>query len=152
MFTRAHHITILSQFNPIHNLKIYKIWSTLINTEWVTIRLSSHLTWNFKMVLSFRLPNENYVHILCLPNTSTSPVHLILLDLTNVTKYSKQYKLVSSALQNFLQPPVTSYFVCPNTLICILFTMSSICVLPFNFQSPVVTICTTCFNLYMTDI
>jgi hypothetical protein len=48
---------------------------------------------------------------------ATSPAHRTLLDLINLTILGEEYKLRSSSLCSFLQPPVTSSLFGQNILI-----------------------------------
>jgi hypothetical protein len=68
--------------------------------------------WSFP----FRLSIQNFVHISNLPHTAICPAHIIILDLI-ITVFGEEYKLWSSSLCSFLQPPVTSFLLGPNILL-----------------------------------
>jgi len=56
------------------------------------------------------------------PPHATCPTHLILLDFTTCTIFSKEYRSLSSSSCNFLHSPVTSTLLGPNTVLNILFS------------------------------
>jgi hypothetical protein len=58
-----------------------------------------------------------------LPIPSTCPAHHIFLDSISLIKRSEEYKLWSSSLCSFLQPPVTSSLFGPNILPSTLFAI-----------------------------
>jgi hypothetical protein len=61
------------------------------------------------------------VHISILPIRATCPAHLIRLDFTTRTLLGKEYRSFSSSLCSFLNSPVTSSLLGPNTLLSTLF-------------------------------
>ena len=60
------------------------------------------------------------------PICATCPAHLILLDFTTRTTFSKDYRSLSSSLCNFLHSPVTSALLGPNTLLNTLYPSKEI--------------------------
>jgi hypothetical protein len=96
---------ILKQINPINILKPYlrKIHFNIIISP--TPRSSE---WS----LPFRLSNQNSICISHLTHACYMS-HFFILDLTIIIIFREKYKLWSSSLYNFLQPPVTSSLLSP---------------------------------------
>jgi hypothetical protein len=62
------------------------------------------------------MPSNIIYAFLFSPIRATFPDHLILLDLIILIVLGEEYKLRSSSLYSFLQPPVTSSLFGPNFL------------------------------------
>ena len=75
-----------------------------------------------KWSVSLKFPYQNHPYTSLLPIRATCPSHLILLDFTTRTIFGKQYRSLSSSLCIFLHSPVTSFLLCPNTLLNTLFS------------------------------
>jgi hypothetical protein len=67
-------------------------------------------------------PTKSYMHFSTLFMRATFPAHLIFLDLIILIMLRKDYKLWSSSLCTYLQPPVTSSLFGPNILLNTLFS------------------------------
>jgi hypothetical protein len=94
-------IPILSQINPTNVAHSISLRSILI--------LSTHLRLRFPSGLfHFGFSTNNIHAILFAPIRATCPAHFILLDLIIVFTLGEEYRLWSSSLCSFLQPPVTS--------------------------------------------
>jgi hypothetical protein len=61
-------------------------------------------------------PPISYIHSSSTPIRATRPAHLVLLDLIILCTLQEEYKLWSSSLCSFLQPPVSSSLFGPNIL------------------------------------
>jgi hypothetical protein len=69
-----------------------------------------------------QVPHQKLVHPSLLLHSATYPAHLILLDFTTRPILDKEYRSLSSSLCNFLNSPVTSSLLGPNTLLNTLFS------------------------------
>ena len=103
-------------------------WSSLIHS---TPSYPSRVIWVLYYHLSLRLSSclfpsrfltkALYAFILYTMQ-ATRPSHLCILYLIIRLIYGEEYKLWSSSLRNFLQPPVTFFFSDPNILLVTLFS------------------------------
>jgi hypothetical protein len=76
----------------------------------------------------------------CLHMCATFPAHLIICDLVTVIFY-EEFKLWSSSVCNFLQPPVTLSLLDPNNLLNTLFLNTCICLFQDQVSDPFETTC-----------
>jgi hypothetical protein len=108
-------VPILRQLHPVPTTP-----SNLLKIHLKIIFLSTSGTPQRPLCLRFTY--QHPVHPSLLPIRATCPAHLILLDVTTRTILGKEYRLFSSSLCNFLNSPVTSSLLGPNTLLNNLFS------------------------------
>jgi hypothetical protein len=84
-------VPIHSQINPVHTTPSYQL----------CLGLSSSF-------FPYGVPIQILYALLFSPICATCPAHLILLDLITLIILGEEYKLWSTSLRSFLQPPVTS--------------------------------------------
>jgi hypothetical protein len=104
----------MSQINPIHIIPSY-----LSKIHFIS---SIHLRLGFPSgLLPSSFPTNILYPFLLTHIRATYPAHLIRLHLIIIIILEKAYKLWSSSLGSFFQPPVTSSLFGPNILLNTLF-------------------------------
>jgi hypothetical protein len=98
----------LSQINSVHTIQSY-LRSILVISPLAHVAVPSGLFYSV-------IFHQNRILIPLLPIHAACPAHLILLDLIFVIVLSEEWKLWSSSLCNFLQPPIISYLFSPYIL------------------------------------
>jgi hypothetical protein len=104
---------ILSQINPLHTLHHISI-RTILNASLPNTPCSSELSLPSRHSKQNPVRTPHPSHASCM-SCQTQPPRFILI-------IGEDYKLCSSSLCNFLQPPVTSLPLGPNILLSILFS------------------------------
>jgi hypothetical protein len=107
-------VSILDHVIPVHSTLFYSVIFILILSSHLSIGPSSSL-------FPSDLPTRNLFAFLLSLMCATCPAHLILLYLIVLMIFLEKYKLWSSLLYSFLQPPISSSAFGPNILLSTLF-------------------------------
>jgi hypothetical protein len=109
----------------IHSpILLHGVMLNYLSTGTTLLFLPTYVLVFLAVIFLLAFPLISYMQSSSPPIRATCPAHVVLLVLIFLIKFGEEYKLRSSSLCPFLQPPVTSSLYGPNILLSTPFSNS----------------------------